>query len=57
MTSHAWALFHLFGAFQELSEKRKAAIDAAKELSADHHKKYVEKLRSINPPCVPFFGE
>ncbi|CAB4027132.1 son of sevenless homolog 1-like [Paramuricea clavata] len=50
------AINRLQHTFVELSEKRKGAIDAAKELSADHHKKYVEKLRSINPPCVPFFG-
>ncbi|XP_046847821.1 son of sevenless homolog 2-like isoform X2 [Xenia sp. Carnegie-2017] len=50
------AINRLQHTFVELSEKRKSAIDAAKELSADHHKKYVEKLRSINPPCIPFFG-
>ncbi|XP_028396040.1 son of sevenless homolog 1-like [Dendronephthya gigantea] len=50
------AINRLQHTFVELSEKRKGAVDAAKELSADHHKKYVEKLRSINPPCVPFFG-
>ena len=42
---------------QELSPKRMQALQEAKDLTDDGHNiKYLEKLRSINPPCVPFLG-
>ncbi|XP_054169318.1 son of sevenless homolog 2-like [Oppia nitens] len=40
----------------EKNSKLKRALDDAQELTVEHFKKYHEKLRSINPPCVPFFG-
>ncbi|KRT85021.1 hypothetical protein AMK59_1162 [Oryctes borbonicus] len=41
--------------FQSISQQNKKALEECR--GADNHfKKYQEKLRSINPPCVPFLG-
>lgn len=45
-----------FFQLQKLSTSLGKALEDAHELNTDHFKKYQEKLRSINPPCVPFFG-
>lgn len=42
--------------FQQIPSRQRKILEEAHELSEDHYKKYLAKLRSINPPCVPFFG-
>ncbi|XP_060532869.1 protein son of sevenless isoform X2 [Cylas formicarius] len=46
------AVHRLKFTFQAISQQYRKIFDRAD----DHLKKYQEKLRSINPPCVPFLG-
>ncbi|CAK6982666.1 LOW QUALITY PROTEIN: son of sevenless homolog 1-like [Scomber scombrus] len=49
-------VYRLDHTFEQITSRQKKILEEAHELSEDHYKKYLAKLRSINPPCVPFFG-
>ncbi|XP_028854735.1 son of sevenless homolog 2 isoform X2 [Denticeps clupeoides] len=49
-------VYRLDHTFESITGHKKRILEEAVELSQDHFKKYLAKLKSINPPCVPFFG-
>lgn len=48
------SVYRLILTFAALTQQNKKALEEWR--NDDHFKKYQEKLRSINPPCVPFLG-
>ncbi|XP_036397648.1 son of sevenless homolog 2 [Megalops cyprinoides] len=49
-------VYRLDHTIEAVPERKRKVLEEAVELSQDHFKKYLAKLKSINPPCVPFFG-
>jgi len=50
------AVFRLKFTMQYINAKFLKFLETARDMTNNHYKKYQEKLRSINPPCVPFIG-
>ncbi|KAI1309043.1 Protein son of sevenless [Halotydeus destructor] len=49
------AVYRLEHTMSAIPKGLKRALDEASELNSEHNRKYQEQLRSINPPCVPFW--
>ncbi|XP_017780094.1 PREDICTED: protein son of sevenless isoform X2 [Nicrophorus vespilloides] len=49
------SVFRLRCTFQAITQNNRKVLEECRGAD-DHFKKYQEKLRSINPPCVPFLG-
>ncbi|KFD70593.1 hypothetical protein M514_09795 [Trichuris suis] len=51
------AIHRLYHTWERLDQKLLRVFEEVKQVLSDaHHKLIRERLRSINPPCVPFFG-
>jgi son of sevenless-like protein len=50
------SVYRLEHTFKVLAPRKHMVLQEGKELIENHYKKYKERLRSINPPCVPFLG-
>lgn len=49
-------VFRLKHTLKAINERYRLFAGECRELLSQNYKNYQEKLRSINPPCVPFVG-
>uniref|UniRef100_A0A914X472 Ras-GEF domain-containing protein n=2 Tax=Plectus sambesii TaxID=2011161 RepID=A0A914X472_9BILA len=50
------SVYRLKACWEKLDREKQASYSRFKSLCNPHWTEMIERLRSINPPCVPFFG-
>ncbi|VDN17205.1 unnamed protein product [Gongylonema pulchrum] len=51
------SVYRLKACWERMDREKQTSYEKFKKLCNPHWKEMIERLKSINPPCVPFFGK